>query len=100
MEADSGTPTHWLSELSQFVVNVHCTCSADVAARRFFQRTRHPGHLDREKTLAEILAGLRALEQLAPVEAGPRVDVGTVTEPDVPSLVAEVAAAFARCPPN
>src|ERR1044072_7879211 len=27
MAADSGTPTHWLQDLSNLIVNVHCVCS-------------------------------------------------------------------------
>src|SRR5947209_4425192 len=33
MAPDSGTPTTWLSELSEHIVNVHCVCSPDIATK-------------------------------------------------------------------
>ena len=52
MPLNSGTPTDWISELSNNVVNVHCVCEAEVAAERYARRKRHPGHLDSEKSHA------------------------------------------------
>src|SRR5438093_420942 len=60
MPADSGTPTGWLSGLSDRIVHVHCICPPEVAAARFFERRRHPGHLDTESSYAQIVANLAA----------------------------------------
>jgi len=100
MATDSGTPTSWLAELSALVVNVHCTCSGEVAATRFLQRKRHAGHLDRRATFAEVVTSLRTLEQHRPIEVGPRVTVDTQTEPNLAGLVGEIGLAFARCQPS
>jgi hypothetical protein len=100
MAADSGTPTSWLAELSTLVVNVHCACSAEVAATRFLQRKRHAGHLDRQRTFAEVLTSLRTLEQCRPIEVGPQVAVDTQTEPNLAGLVVEIDLAFTRCQPS
>jgi glucokinase len=98
MASDSGTPTDWLSGLSALVVNVHCSCPIELAAKRFFERTRHPGHLDAEVTLPEVLASLGAQELFDPIDVGPRVEVDTSTEPDMPRLVGDIEAAFTRGP--
>ena len=59
MPLSSGTPTDWVPKLSPRVVNVHCDCSAEIAAERFVQRKRHPGHHDDKKSPLEILASIR-----------------------------------------
>src|SRR5689334_8206859 len=61
MAPDSGTPTDWLRALADCIVNVHCICAPEVAANRFLGRTRHAGHLDKESSYDETLAGIRAL---------------------------------------
>jgi uridine kinase len=96
MAADSGTPTRWLSPLSPLIVNVRCACPAETAATRFLARKRHAGHLDSE-TLPDVLVGLRALEDLDPIDVGPHVDVDTSREPDLALVIADINAAFARC---
>jgi hypothetical protein len=92
MPADSGTPTIWLSELSAVVVNVRCVCPTEVAATRFFRRTRHPGHLDTGSSYAEVLANLQALAQLGSLNIEPAIDVDTSDEFDLEALVRQVQA--------
>ena len=70
MAEGSGTPTSWLSELPHQIVHVRCVCTPKVAAERFFNRKRHSGHLDREKSYAQVLAGIRELARLGPLELG------------------------------
>lgn len=94
MPADSGTPTDWLDPLSYRVVNVHCGCELEVAARRFLQRRRHPGHLDGESSSEEVLVKFRKLTHLPPLEIGRRIDVDTSHEPDLPRLVRAICSAL------
>jgi hypothetical protein len=47
MMSISGTPTDWLAESFDMVIEIHCECSAHLASERFFARSRHPGHLER-----------------------------------------------------
>jgi shikimate kinase len=77
MPADSGTPTKWLLELSNRVVHVHCVCDPEIAAKRFSQRQRHPGHLDAAKSYAEVLADIQTLARLEPLALGPTTAVDT-----------------------
>jgi glucokinase len=94
MPPDAGTPTGWLRELPGYVVNVHCICEPEVAAERFLRRKRHPGHLDSEASYTGILASLRAIERLGPLEIGPRVDVDTSGEPELDAVVRDIHDAF------
>jgi predicted kinase len=94
MARDSGTPTAWLSTLAGPFVNVHCACAPEIAAQRFLDRQRHPGHLDNRASAAELLAGLRAISCLGGLEIGRRLDVDTSRKPDVDGLVREIAFIF------
>ena len=87
MPPDSGTPTHWLDSPSHQLVNVHCACELEVAANRFLQRRRHPGHLDGESSSADVLASLRQLTQFPALDIGPRIDVDTSQEPNLTPVV-------------
>jgi len=97
MPPDSGTPTGWLSELAAPVVHVRCACSAELAAARFSERQRHPGHLDRGKSYAQVLESIRAVAQLAPLAIGECVDVDTSREAAWDGLLEEIRNAFRRC---
>jgi chloramphenicol 3-O-phosphotransferase len=94
MPSDSGTPTDWLDTRSHHVVNVHCTCELELAARRFVQRRRHPGHLDGNLSSAEVLVSLRKLTQLPPLDIGYRIDVDTSKEPNLTDIVRAIRGAL------
>jgi hypothetical protein len=96
MPPDSGTPMDWLASLNGSMVNVHCSCDPELAARRLLERKRHPGHLDGERSLPSIVAGFRELALLPLPEIWPRVVVDTSKEPDVAKLLGEVRVAFDR----
>jgi glucokinase len=94
MPSDSGTPTAWLHAPSHGVVNVHCACELEVAARRFLQRQRHPGHLDGGSSAAEVLASLRKLAHLPPLDVGHRIDVDTSEEPNLTDVARAIRGAL------
>lgn len=85
MRRDSGTPTDWLADWD--LVNVHCVCSPEIAAARYLARTRHPGHLDGNKTQAELVEEFRALERLGPPRIEPSISVDTSQEPGLEPLL-------------
>jgi thymidylate kinase len=99
MSPDSGTPTQWLSELSDHVVHVHCACDPETAAKRFFERRRHPGHRDSTKSYAEILADFQALSRLEPLAIGSTVIVDISREVSLVEIVRDIRSAFERHPP-
>lgn len=96
MAAESGTPTEWLRNISGTVVNVHCICEPELAAERFLQRKRHPGHLDARKSYQELLATFRNLSRLARLGIEPRIEVDTSQDRNVDDIVRLIRAAFAR----
>jgi len=94
MPPESGTPTAWLRDLSTRIVHVHCVCPPEVAAHRYSQRTRHPGHLDNGKSYTEVLQGLQTLARLPAPTLGLRIDVATSCEVDVNFVACAIAASF------
>jgi len=98
MPDDSGTPTGWIAALSAHVIHIHCVCRPEEAAARFVLRARHPGHLDRGGSDAEVLASLRELDSLAPIDVGHRIDVDTSREPELDAIVSAVRATFGEGP--
>jgi hypothetical protein len=96
MAPDSGTPTEWLSGLAGAIVNVQCHCPPRVCANRFLARSRHVGHLDGSRTLAEILASIEALVPFGPLTLGVPVVVDTSGDVEAAAVVRDVRAALAR----
>jgi glucokinase len=94
MTPDSGTPLDRLTSFPGRFVNLHCTCDPEVAARRFLQRKRHPGHLDGERSYSQILGNFRQLALLKPLETQTRVCIDTSQEPNITDLVREVRLAL------
>jgi adenylate kinase len=94
MPLNSGTPTSWLRELSDKVVNVHCECDAEIAAERFVQRRRHVGHHDDEKSPSEILASIRGVAHLGRLNIGPRLNVDTSQPPKLDVVLHQVQRAL------
>jgi hypothetical protein len=97
MPAESGTPTEWLPALSRTLVNVHCECPPELAASRFVQRSRHPGHLDSTGAAPELLMSIRAIPRHQHLGVGEPVVVPTRHPVDPVFLLREVEVAFARC---
>lgn len=86
MSSESGTPTEWLRDLRARLVHLHCVCDPDVAARRFLNRTRHPGHLDASRSPGEIAASIHAVAALPMPDLGRRIDVDTMGAADIDRL--------------
>jgi hypothetical protein len=94
MPPDSGTPTDWIPTLSARIVNLHCECPPTIAAARYCQRRRHPGHLDDIKSRDEVLRTIQGVAGLKPLEVGARVECDTSFEVDLPLLARRISAAF------
>ena len=98
--ADSGTRTDWLIAMKGSLVEVHCHCSASIAASRFLARARHPGHLDGSWTRAELLASFARQAPFGPLGICPVVLVNTEVEWNIGLLLAHVHGALAACADN
>jgi hypothetical protein len=87
MQGDSGTATDWIGELSGNVVQVHCECPAEMAAKRFFTRQRHPGYPDEGVQFETVLARIEEVAGLGLPRIGRRVvSVDTSQEVDFEAL--------------
>jgi len=100
MPEDSGTRVEWIGELASSIVNVHCVCDVETAARRFFDRKRHAGHLD-SRSIEEVIESLRKTERCGELKIGKRIDVDTACEVDIEGLaravVSELGGFPSRC---
>jgi len=75
-------------------VEIHCVCDPQLAAQRFLNRSRHPGHLDREKGIEDLLSAFQELAALGPLGIGRLLQVDTTTEVDLDLVVSQVKAIF------
>lgn len=96
MAANSGTPTGWLVQLSNNLVNIHCSCPCDLAARRFVRRERHPGHLDRQRSPDEVLDSIQAIAGSGHLRIARRIEVDTSRTPRLERLLHSVRLALAE----
>jgi len=76
---ESGTPIDWLRSVVDDCVEVYCRCDPVVAATRFANRIRHPGHLDRVRFsgVSELEANLSKQGALGPLGVGKLIVVET-----------------------
>jgi glucokinase len=77
-----GTPSDWLRALPGPLVEVHCHCPADIALERFRRRTRHPGHLDAKRRVADLAARFADYAARGPLGLGIVIQVDTIDLPD------------------
>lgn len=96
MPETSGTPIEWIEALNAPTMTVECHCASEVAAERFLQRTRHPGHLDASRDPASLRDTFRQLESLGLASIGPRVIVDTTQPLQLELLRIAVKAALAQ----
>ncbi len=87
MPRDSGTPTDWLESLKGTIVNLACECPPALAAQRYQQRRRHPGHLDALKPPEEIKATIESVAACKPLEFNTVIQVDTWQEVNLATLV-------------
>jgi shikimate kinase len=90
MGGDSGTPTEWIRSVSGPVVEVYRVCEPEVAAARFIERRRDPGHLDGSKSFEEVLASFRALSRMGPLGIGRLLEVDTSGKVDTSGIAGQI----------
>ncbi|WP_381553894.1 AAA family ATPase [Streptomyces eurythermus] len=82
-----------LRRLDARLIEIFCDCDPALAAERFLQRTRHPGHLDPRLTpgqVAERVATIRATYPGPLRLGGPLLTVDTSRSLDITAVVEEV----------
>lgn len=88
--SDSGTPVEWLTSPSRIAVEVHCVCSASVAAARFLARRRHPGQLDELWSHPSLLAMLERHHGLGPLSPQKAITINTEQPMELQDLAQKV----------
>ena len=76
----SGTRTDWITATSERIVEVYCACDPEIAAMRFVNRVRHPGHLDSLKRTEDLLSSFQNLASAGPIGIGKLLRVNTSNE--------------------
>lgn len=90
--ADTGTPTDWLAEHFGHIIEIYCRCPADVATERFFSRTRHPGHLDGQRSRAQFAQKMRMMAPGYPLHLGALIEADTTAHRDTDTLLRQLKA--------
>jgi cytidylate kinase len=85
-----GTPAHWIVSASSRIVEVYCACEPEIAAARFVNRQRHPGHLDGAKRAEDVVANFRTLAAAGPLGIGKFLRVDSTNEIDLDMIVGQV----------
>ena len=70
LQVDYGTPCDWIIDTFDSVVEIYCACAVEIAAKRFVSRDRHPGHVDKSMSFAEINGWLKKYAAYLPIDAG------------------------------
>ena len=92
--AESGTPMQWLASVPGALVEVHCLCAPLIAAKRFVARTRHPGHLDGQRTRAQLLVQFNEHAVHGPLGIGSVIEIRTDKTVNKSALLRQVNNAF------
>ena len=68
-----GTPTEWISDHFEKVIELYCDCPVELAATRFRSRVRHEGHVDESRSIGEVINWLKGYEKYLPMNLGQKV---------------------------
>jgi glucokinase len=67
VQSASGTDSSWLMNPGVSLLEVHCALAPKSALERFFQRRRHPGHMDAQRDSLHLLAQFETISNLGPL---------------------------------
>lgn len=90
LETQSGTPTRWLTQSFDRIVELYCVCPAEVAAQRFINRQRHAGHLDHLKSHDQVLTWMQDYANHLPLSLGEMVRVDMAENFSMSDLIEEL----------
>lgn len=66
-QSASGTDTRWLQAADVTFAEIHCVVPVELALERFLARRRHPGHMDRSRSVDELRAQFEEAIALGPL---------------------------------
>lgn len=89
-ESLSGTPTEWLIDTYQEVVEIFCDCPTEKAAARFLARSRHAGHCDKDRPHDKTYWQMAEYKKMLPLKIGSLVRIDTSDEVDFGKIISEL----------
>lgn len=93
---ESGTPTEWLADTYDMLLEVTCLCQVETALRRFTERVRHLGHIDRQRNADDLAARFAAWAAVFPLGLGSQIQVATDRAVDMEALARRARKALSR----
>jgi adenylate kinase family enzyme len=93
---ESGTPSDWLADEFERLVEVSCICTPSVAVARFLERTRHPGHMDSQSDVNELEMRMSLWAARFPLGLGALIEVNTQQTVDTIALSRRIQAILDR----
>ena len=93
---ESGTPSDWLAQEYDRIVEVCCNCSPKVACARFLARTRHPSHLDTQIDANELAQRMASWVCRFPLGVGTLIEVSAECTLNSDALIEDIRLAFAE----
>ncbi len=87
---NSGTSTEWINRTYQNIVELYCDCPVELAANRFRLRTRHPGHLDQQKSVEQILQWMKTYQTFLPLNIGKLIKLDISQKIDYSKLAVQI----------
>lgn len=87
-----------LRAVASSLVEVFCDCPVELAAERFVNRARHPGHHDESRSPAEIAEAVRRTSEAypGPLGVGELVRVDTAAPVDIDAVAGRVLTLLGR----
>jgi predicted kinase len=93
-QTTSGTSSTWLTASDVHTVEILCSCAPELAATRYLDRKRHPGHLDSARSHSSLVAQSLELVRMLPLGVGPLIAVDTTDTVDTSELAERVRIAL------
>lgn len=91
LNSKSGTPVEWLNSHFAHIIELFCQCSVEEAAKRFVNRTRHPGHQDGLKSHEEIMTWMHSYNRLLPLALGTLEIIETESKTDMDEMISKLS---------
>lgn len=89
-QSTSGTQAGWVLDHFTTTLELHCDCPWQTALERFRSRSRHPGHLDAQRSQDALTVQFQALAQAYPLGLCPHISVPTGTQVDTNAILGQI----------
>jgi len=87
---NTGTDPDFVNEHFDKIIEVHCVCSVETAAKRFRTRIRHHGHMDKRKSEEDVKRQIQLLSKGYPLGIGFPISVETENPVDYARLLSQI----------